>query len=572
MEYNYNISKEEAAKRVDPEYFTSIKCLDFDSPEFKALSESDKEVVKHLCRAAYWIDVISYMLDNKHNINFLQFVSDKASKGDQYSANILRLFRAQKSTTAFDINGGKIKLAKEIDETKGKNFYQFDIDTEAFYAIVNDMINVGQVDELKKIFSTRSVVKFVEGKMIGVDYVDQFRTEFAKCADELDMASKCCTDKEFARYLIAQAKALRTANPRLDAEADKLWAKLDKTKFEFTITREQYADELTPLIFANEQLANRLLNLGIDVQPKDSIGARVGLVNPEGTKTLNKLNKINEISSKLMPYRDEYANSVVKDSVSQIAVDVDLIALTGDEGAYSAGIVLAQNLPNNDKLSLKLGGGRKNVYHRQIRNIRSSKAYEHILAPEFIAMFNPEADHWATIEHENTHSLGPKDTKALGEYASILEEYKADMGMFAFLREYIEAGYFTTQQAYQIIVTDMFSNFGKTKPNLSQAHRVRSVMITNRMLEAKALLYKDGRLYFDYDKVIDTAKIMLAEVVRLQLDKSQAKAKEYIEKYFVWTSVHEDIANTIKKYNKKLNGELVEPIYDEYTKDLKPIY
>ena len=53
--------------------------------------------------------------------------------------------------------------------------------------------------------------------------------------------------------------------------------------------------------------------------------------------------------------------------IKQSMVDADLILLAGDVGAYRAGITLAENLPNDDKLSLTIEGGRRNVYHRQIR-------------------------------------------------------------------------------------------------------------------------------------------------------------------------------------------------------------
>jgi len=313
----------------------------------------------------------------------------------------------------------------------------------------------------------------------------------------------------------------------------------------------------------------RLRNANIEVNAKDSLGARVGIVNTEGTKLLDTLSTLNDISGPLMPYIGEYSKSgqSVKSS-SQIAVDVDLVAMTGDTGAYRAGITLAENLPNSDKLALKLGGGNRNVYHRQVRTTKSSELYKMLIHEDYLPYYNLEAGHWATIEHENTHSLGPVSGKALGEYSSLLEEYKADMGMYAFLREYEAAGAFTSDQTKQIIVTELYSSFLKVKPLMSQAHRVRSVMITNRMLQEGAIIYKDGKLLFDFDKAIDCARVMLSEVVRLQIDKDIDMAKSYVEKYFVWTDTHEAIAKIIRENAKKLNGEVVAPIYADATSDL----
>lgn len=68
-----------------------------------------------------------------------------------------------------------------------------------------------------------------------------------------------------------------------------------------------------------------------------------------------------------MPYNDEYEQNIKPDEDSkQTMVDVDMVQAAGDVGEYRGGITLAENLPNDDKLSLTIGGGRRNVYHRQI--------------------------------------------------------------------------------------------------------------------------------------------------------------------------------------------------------------
>ncbi|MBE5735041.1 MAG: hypothetical protein E7361_01135 [Clostridiales bacterium] len=566
MDYIYNISEEEALKRTDKEYLTSIHLLDYNSPEYVNLSDSDKQVIYHLCRAGFWIEKIEYSLQNAHNIDFYHYVSNK---DDEYSKNVFRLLRAQKSINSLDTNGNMINLAKGISDNKGKNYYHFDMSIEDFHNVISRMLDNGMIEELKKVLSSRSVVEYDGDIFRAIDYVDYFHDEFTSCADELDKASKLSDDKDFASYLSLQAKALRVADPMLDAKADIAWAKLKDSKIEFTITRECYDDELTTSLFANKPLMARLRNANIEVNAKDSLGARVGIVNTEGTKLLDTLSTLNDISGPLMPYIGEYSKSgqSVKSS-SQIAVDVDLVAMTGDTGAYRAGITLAENLPNSDKLALKLGGGNRNVYHRQVRTTKSSELYKMLIHEDYLPYYNLEAGHWATIEHENTHSLGPVSGKALGEYSSLLEEYKADMGMYAFLREYEAAGAFTSDQTKQIIVTELYSSFLKVKPLMSQAHRVRSVMITNRMLQEGAIIYKDGKLLFDFDKAIDCARVMLSEVVRLQIDKDIDMAKSYVEKYFVWTDTHEAIAKIIRENAKKLNGEVVAPIYADATSDL----
>ena len=264
-----------------------------------------------------------------------------------------------------------------------------------------------------------------------------------------------------------------------------------------------------------------------------------------------------------MPYRDEYENKKSK-GVKQIAVDVDLIAITGDEGAYRASFVTAQNLPNCDKLSFSIGGGNRNVYHRQVRKSGNKKNYRKLLAEEFWKYYNPEADHWAVICHENTHSLGP-NSNSLGKFSSILEEYKADMGMYAFLDEFLAEKYFTEDECKQIMVTGLFRTLLKGKPTLTQAHKTRALMICNRMLtEGGMILDNDSKLHFDFDKIKTLTKKMLAEVVRLQIDGVVAEAEKYVTKWAVWTDSVEKIAEVIRSYNKILNGYVDDPLAQEF--------
>ncbi len=58
-----------------------------------------------------------------------------------------------------------------------------------------------------------------------------------------------------------QAKALRKADPMSDAYADKKWATLQDTPLEFTITRENYEDEMTGTIVENKELSELLKNM-----------------------------------------------------------------------------------------------------------------------------------------------------------------------------------------------------------------------------------------------------------------------------------------------------------------------
>ena len=573
QDFTLNLSREELEKRTNKDYLNTKKMLTPDAPEYTELADGDKNALKHLVRAAYILEKINMQIDNPHNLDFKAFLEKEIENGNEDAKLTKILFDAQKGINAIDTMSNKINLAKGLTEHLGKGVYPEDLSKEEFHAILTKMINEGKIDDVKKILTQRSVVERNGDKLIGIDYIDKFKEDFAKMADELDLARETSTNADFNEYLELQAKALREADPMLDAYADKKWATLQDTPLEFTITRENYEDEMTGTIAENKELSELLNAHEITPTPKDFLGGRVGIVNKKGTEALMAIKKYLPELAKNMPFADEYEQNIsTTGDTKQTMVDVDLVAVAGDVGAYRGGITLAENLPNDDKLSLKIGGGRRNVYHRQIRFISNvaklQERLDEILDKEQHKYYLDEADHWFTIGHENAHSLGPKKAcETLGKYRNIIEENKADMGSLAFVDLLTELGMYTEEQRKQIIVTTVADNFLKSKPTLSQAHRVRTVMQNKYFADRGAYVIIDGKIHVNIDKVVPVAKEMLSEIIRIQIDGDFDKAEKYVLNNFVWTDNMELIAQKLQKVSKYLNGRTESPLAELLLKD-----
>ena len=485
MKYEYGLDIKELEKRTHKDYLVTKKMLDVDAPEFQALDEGDKIALSYLVKAGRIIEKINMQLDSHHNLAFKAFLEDGIKKGDKKAKLTKILFDAQKGIFALDCESNLIKLAKDLDKKAGRGLYPDDLSIEEFHGILTKMIKSGKIDAVKKILNQRSVVERAGDELIAIDYVDKFKDDFSQCAKYLLKASCVSTNAQFNEYLRLQADAFMKADSMLDAIADKAWANMQDTPLEFTITRENYTDEMTETVLENEELNNLLKENNIEVISKDYLGARVGIVNKEGTDYILKVKNFLPLMAKNMPLADKYEQVIQgDDEVSQTMVDVDLVDVAGDVGAFRAGITLAENLPNNDKLSLTIGGGRRNVYHRQIRFVTSEDAkakiqerLDAILDKGLHQFYDDKMDHPFTIGHENGHSLGPKEgAEALGKYKSIIEENKADMVALSMLDVLTEAGLYSQDEKEKIIVTYATDNMLKSKPTLSQAHRVRSVM------------------------------------------------------------------------------------------------
>lgn len=570
--YELNLSMEELEKRTHKDYLTTKKMLEVDAPEYTALADGDKEALVHLVKAGDVLEKINKQLDNHHNLPFEAFLNEEIKNGNKQAELTKILYDAQKGLCAIDRESNIIELAKSIHELAGKGVYPEDLSKEEFHSIIIKMLKEGKADQVKEILNQRSVVERDGAELKATDYIEKFKSDFEIMASELEKATETSTNADFNEYLHLQAKALRTADPMLDAYADKKWAELQDTPLEFTITRENYSDELTETVIENEELKQLLADNNITPVAKDFLGGRVGIVNKQGTDAILKVKEFLPIMAQNMPFKDEYVQNISPDKKSkQTMVDVDLVMVAGDVGAFRAGITLAENLPNDDKLSISIGGGRRNVYHRQIRLITSEDAkkkmqerLDAILNKEQHKYYNDEADHWFTVGHENAHSLGPNSgTEALGKYKSIIEENKADMTSLAMLDVLTENGMYTPEQRNEIIVTYAADNMLKSKPTLSQAHRVRSVMQNYFFLKEGAFtIDMNGVLTVDIEKMVPTARKMLEQIIRVQVDGKFEEGEKYVLDNFIWTNQMETMAENIKRVSKTLNGKVESPLAD----------
>ena len=569
-EFKIALSTEELERRTNKDALPSTTMLKTDAPEYLNLAQGDKDALKHLVKAGKILEEVHLKLDNPKNIPFREFLKKEIEKGNKDAEMAMKMFLGQKGMNALDTESHMVNLAEGVEETDGKGFYPEDLKADEFQNILIKMLKEGKDDEVKKIVNQRSVVFRDGDELKAVDYTELFKDEFEKMAQEFEKAAEISTNADFNEYLKLQAKALRVADPMADAYADKKWATLQDTPLELTITRECYDDTLSTSISENKELLKMLDDRNIQVYPKDSLGCRVGIINKESTNDLLKIKKFLPEMAKMMPFNDKYVQNIKPDGDSkQTMVDVDLLMLAGDCGAYRGGVTLAENLPNDDKMSLTIGGGRRNVYHRQIRlGAKPEKIKERLnalLDPEQHQYYNLEADHWFTIGHENTHSLGPtQGREKLGKYQSIIEENKADVGAVSFIDMLTEKGMYTQEQRLQILVTFAADNFLKAKPELTQAHRVRSIMQAQFLLREGAIeVNENGIVHVNIEKVVPAMAKMLKEAIRVQLSQDVNEAEKYVTEYFVWDDKCEKVAENLRKISKKLNGYLETPLADE---------
>ncbi len=539
-----------------------IKLIDKKSPAYLNLKSGDKKALEYLVKAAKAFNDVALELDNPHNLEQKKAL-EKAAKSSPHAKAALWLFNSFNGLSGTNgIDKKPIQVFKGLKLLPGRNFYPADLKVKEFHKILEIMLNDGKRLEVQNILSNRTVVRR-EGKILkAIDYTEYFAKEFKKAAEYLEQAAKTLTNAGFKNYLKLQAKALLKNDNKLDAAADAAWAKLQNTDLEFTLGRENYDDEITPTIFDNKNLLKKLKSHHIEINSKDMLGVRVGIVNPKGTDLILKFKSHMCALASLMPHSEKYEQHC-KNDLKQTMVDADIVYLSGDYAQCRGGITTAQNLPNNDKLSVKEGGGRRNVYHRQIRqtqNVEKTKKMLNALVEKDLHQFyNIEADHLFVIGHENGHSLGPNSEyqSSVGIYKHVIEELKADIISLAFMPEYAKTKTISCQDLKEIYLTVAFRLFLAAKPQISKPHRVADLIIFNYLLKNKAISFdKKYKMSVNFETFGNVCYHLLSETIDVQISKSPQAAKKFIDKYAHWGKISRHIASVHKKLGLKPYKEI----------------
>ena len=525
------------------------------SPEFegyKNLSDGNKKALKHLIAAAQIINDVSLEQDHPMNLEQKKALEQAVAEGSSYATRALELFNSLNGVAGYNcVDKEPVEVFEGIHLLSGHNFYPQDLSKEEFHNILLEMLADGKSEEVKKILCARTMVRR-DGKYLkAIDYTEYFEPYFSKVANELEVAAHYSDDEAFKDYLGWQVQALLQNNLDMDMLADKHWAVLQDSVLEFTLSRENYDDAMTSTVLENPELKQKLEALDIEVISKDTLGARVGIVNKVGTDLILQFKKHIPSLAKKMPFAESYHQHILDgEEIKQTMVDADLADLEGDYAQCRGGITTAQNLPNNDKISIKTGGGRRNVYHRQVRmsgdKEKERKMLDRLVNPDLHQFYDSEADHLFVIGHENGHSLGPDSSyqDALGAYKHIIEEHKADTISLTFMAEYVKAGVIDEETLKKIYVSYICGRmFLIARPHHMLPHRMAELIQFNYLYKNGIIKeMADGKIDIDLGNIQKILDKLLQDTIAVQLSKSPETAAKFVEEYTDWSPLSQKIA------------------------------
>ena len=190
-DYEYGLSLTELRKRTSKEYLGTKTLLKVGAPEYESLEDGDKEALKYLVKAGTYLEKIEFQIDDPHNMPFKKFLEEEIKDGNEEAKLTKILFDAQKGINALDSLSQEIHLAKGHKTLPGIGVYPEDLTKEEFHKILIKMLKENKTEEVKNITNQRSMVVRDGEYLKAIDYVDYFKEDFSKMADEFEKASKC---------------------------------------------------------------------------------------------------------------------------------------------------------------------------------------------------------------------------------------------------------------------------------------------------------------------------------------------------------------------------------------------
>lgn len=571
-QFQIGLSPSELKMRTRSDKLTPRMLMEIGAPEYENLAQGDKDAIVHLLNVGEHIDTMFKKMDNNSNLPFENFLKEKAAKGSQMAKDALKLEDAQNGIFANDFAGNVVGLKKGAKKPLGCAYYPENLKPKEFQNILINMLENGEIEEVKQILSARTIVERDGNKLKAIDFTVKYKKECQAAAAEMDNAAKVSTNEEYNKYLRLQAEAFRTTDIMADARADVQLATLQDTPLEGSLTKETYEDMFTSYALKNEKLKNLLEKHGITPIGKNQFGWRVGVVDKAGTTSLLDIKKYLPVIEKNMPHNSEYVSNLAAkegEEVKQAIVQVKIIKFFGDLKAFRASGVSAENLPNDTEPAITiLKGGKRNIFHEHAMKVdpkRAKERNEAILNPAKHEYYTSKGRQEETSGHENGHSAGPKrEGSHLGEFEMIVEENKADMVSIGMQDVLKNAGKYSDQEQKEIITVFVSDLFKKAKPKMDQAHRVREVMQINFLLKEKAIsIDKNGIVDIDFEKIVPATQKMLDKIVRVQIEDKAAVAEQYVREYNVWSKPIQSVAKNIKRYDTALNGKYESPLADK---------
>ncbi|XP_019419325.1 PREDICTED: nudix hydrolase 3 [Lupinus angustifolius] len=539
------------------------------SAEFTGLTDSDREALVYIVKAAAVMDEIFYLQSWYSNPALRDWLKEHADtselnklKWSYYMINkspwscldedeaflttadsAIRLL-SKATRTVKEWKGLEYRAAFPVLKPPGANFYPPDMDKREFEIWKGSL----EKDKQKEATDFFSVIKrhseFILDSHLSdnragdvndlyiVPYSQEYKSLLAKAADLLHKAGDITNSPSLKRLLHSKADAF-LSNDYYDS--DIAWMELD-SNLDVTIgPYETYEDK----VFGY----------------KATFEAYIGIRDEEATAQLKLFGDSLQLLEQNLPMDSSYKSTDVN------AAPIRVIQLIYNSGDVKGPQTLAFNLPNDERIVQERGSSMV-----MLKNVSEAK-FVHILLPIAAACVATEQQEFVdfdsffthTICHECCHGIGPhtitlpngrKSTVRLElqEFHSALEEAKADIvGLWA-LRFLISQDLLSETLLKSMYVSFLAGCYRSVRFGLEEAHGKGQALQFNWLYEKGAfVLDSEGAVSVDFSKIEDAVESLSREILTIQAKGDKVAAGLLLQKYSTMT---EPLQVALKKLEK----------------------
>lgn len=476
----------ESAERLD--IYVPVR-LDYDVSD---LTAAQRELISLLIDAAEIMDDLFWQQ---------AYPGDKQTLLSNISDEKVREFVKVNYGPWDRLNNMQPILQGYAEKPLGANYYPADMSREEF-----DAADLPGKDDLYTLVRRNEA-----GELITIPYHEAYASQLQQAAAILRAAATVADDEMMAKYLEMRADAFVTGDYQ---PSDYQWMDVTESVIDVIIGPiETYEDRLFGY--------------------KAGFEAYILVKDLEWSERLAVYADTLPALQRGLPVPDEYKAEEPGSDAQLNAYDIIYYAGHSNAGSKT----IAVNLPNDEEVQLAKGTRRS-----QLKNAMQAK-FDKILVPIADLLIIPEQRQHITFDaffantmfHEVAHGLGIKNLvngegtvrQALREYASPLEEGKADILGLYMVTQLLEEGVLTEGELEDYYVTFLAGIFRSVRFGASSAHGQANMIRFNYFAEHGAFVRDEQGMYaVDMENMRAAMNSLSGLILRLQGDGDYAGVAE----------------------------------------------
>lgn len=532
------------------------------APDLSGLTNGEREAVRHLLSAGEIMHQL-YEISRHHQAASAEaaLLALHQESGSKASENLLELYRLFEGPIATTLDNERVPFVPADPPTPGKNVYPWGIDKGEIERWLT-----AHPDDRDEILAERTVVRRATAENLEADLEvlarhpvldvlhPELRDRLAALAKSPDPAALYAVP-----YPVAYSSALVAAYHHVRAAANSV--ERDDPEFAGYL-RNRARDLLTNDYESGDAswVTGRFGRLNVQIGAYETyddalFGTKAFhslsllLRNEDATRELEEgLGSIQKIED-LLPY--EHSKKVRDD------IPVGVYQVIADFG-QARGTNTATILPNDPLHSRRYGRTillRENIMRHPRIIAAQQKTWKAVVADQFDDHLDASGNFYRTLWHEVGHYLGVERDQsgrtlalALAEYASSIEEMKADLVSLFAVHHLARDGQFDADQLRSIRASGILRTLQSNRPRSDQPYQRMQLVQFNWFLDRGLLEWDPAarELSIDYEVYEKAVTSLLSEVLALQHAGDPAAVARFFEKWTRWDGdLHGALASAI---------------------------